>query len=377
LSDFEKINIGEIAIYSVNLDRRRFMLKLKMSTKLSPFKPQRIALLAYTGCLASGVTGTMDVCRVANLLDAYDDLHRKPRFEIDLVSVTGGIIVASNGFSFQTIEASVKSLSGYDAVILPGLDHDPRADLTALLEGLSEEVRILRRLVSSNTSTFIVSTCSSTLLVAATGALDTRSATVSWWLAPFFKRYFPEVKLDTTELIVSDGRYVTSGGTASYIDLALWLVGTLTNERLKILTSRVLAVDCHRASQAPYIVQAFIQPIREPVIERAHRWLQKRLSEPITMDALANYCHLSQRTLLRRFQEAFALTPEQYIQRMRAERAKALLETTALSFEQITGRCGYVDTAAFRQVFKRWVGLSPKEYRQRFAIRINSDSSRS
>ncbi|QNA88285.1 helix-turn-helix transcriptional regulator [Massilia sp. Dwa41.01b] len=86
------------------------------------------------------------------------------------------------------------------------------------------------------------------------------------------------------------------------------------------------------------------------------------------MAQLAAHCHTSERTLLRRFREALGHSPIQYAQQLRVERAKALLETTALPLDEITARCGYEDVASFSKVFKRWAALTPREYRQRFSL---------
>ena len=76
------------------------------------------------------------------------------------------------------------------------------------------------------------------------------------------------------------------------------------------------------------------------------------------------------RTLLRRFQEAVGVSPIQYTQQLRVERAKALLESTLLSMEDITARCGYEDVSTFSKTFKRWAQVTPREYRMRFGLRV-------
>lgn len=87
------------------------------------------------------------------------------------------------------------------------------------------------------------------------------------------------------------------------------------------------------------------------------------------MTELAEYCHTSPRTLLRRFQKAVGLSPVQYTQHLRVERAKSLLESTVLSLEDITARCGYANVSTFSTVFKRWAHVTPRDYRTRFGLR--------
>jgi transcriptional regulator GlxA family with amidase domain len=128
----------------------------------------------------------------------------------------------------------------------------------------------------------------------------------------------------------------------------------------------------HRASQTPYIAAAIVQGSGHAVIERARRWLNVRIDQEWNMAELAAYCNTSPRTLSRRFQKAVGLSPIQYTRQLRVERVKALLETTTLSLEDITARCGYANVSTFSTVFKRWAQITPREYRGRFGLRIQS-----
>jgi len=135
--------------------------------------------------------------------------------------------------------------------------------------------------------------------------------------------------------------FVEQGATVAFVDIA--------QQASEALCARLADAGPH----APVYRHCDITDI--PALQR-------------TMAELAAHCALSQRTLLRRFQEALGVSPVQYAQQLRVERAKALLETTGLSLEEITERCGYEDAATFSKVFKRWAALTPREYRQRFAL---------
>lgn len=215
----------------------------------------------------------------------------------------------------------------------------------------------------------LASSCSGTCLLARTGVLDGLRATTSWWLAPYFRQQYPRVTLDAEELVLQDGAFITSGGVTSCVDLALWLVGHFGGEGLRQVTAKILMVDGNRSSQAPYVAAAMVQGESHAVIERARRWLNERLDGPWTMAGLAEHCHTTQRTLLRRFRDATGLSPVQYAQQLRVERAKVLLESTRLSLDDITQRCGYGDVSTFSKVFKCWAQLTPREYRVRFGLR--------
>lgn len=321
-------------------------------------------MLLYHGCLRSGAVMPFDVFRIANTLAGLRPAAQRVHFDAQWFSARKDKELTIDGLTFHPQEVDLKKL---DALMLPGIDHRGPFDLTPMLERLEPEQEILRSF--SRTGRPIVSSCSSTCLVAQAGLLDGRRATTSWWLSAYFRKRFPKVQLDAEQLVVEDGIHVSSGGVTSYIDLALWLVGHFAGEELRQSTAKVLAMDANRSSQAPYIAAAMIQDDGHAIIERARRWLNQRLDRAWTTAELAAYCNTSQRTLLRRFQDAAGMSPVQYAQQLRVERAKALLESTRLSLEDITGRCGYEDVSTFSKVFKRWTQVTPREYRVRFGLR--------
>ena len=99
------------------------------------------------------------------------------------------------------------------------------------------------------------------------------------------------------------------------------------------------------------------------------QYLLSSLHEDLSVSRLAGHCGTSESSLLRHFRSHFGATPLEHIQRLRVERAKALLETTRLSFDEIVERCGYSDSASFRKLFKRATTLTPADYRERFRLR--------
>ncbi len=206
-------------------------------------------------------------------------------------------------------------------------------------------------------------------MLAEAGLLEGRRATTSWWLGKLFNKRYPNVELATDELIVEDGPILSSGGVTAYIDLALRMVGHFGGDALRQTVAKILVADSHRSSQTPYIAAAIVQGDGHAVIERARRWLNQHMDQEWSMAELAEHCHTSPRTLLRRFQKAVGLSPVQYTQQLRVERAKALLESSLLSLEDITGRCGYANVSTFSTVFKRWAQITPREYRARFGLR--------
>ncbi|MCU6434313.1 helix-turn-helix domain-containing protein [Undibacterium sp. Jales W-56] len=329
-----------------------------------PKKTIRIGILVYPGCLLSGTVVPRDVFSIANTLLGLRPAAQQLSLETLWLSAREQSAASINGLSFATQPLVGQHL---DALMLPGIDHQSAYDITGRLALLQAEQAALRDYLSGDR--LLIASCSATCLLANIGVLDGKRATTSWWLAGYFRQQYPQVMLEAEELIVQDGHLVSSGGLTSYIDLALWLVAHFCGESLRQLCAKMLVVDANRNSQAPYIASAMIQNQGHAIVERARRWLNKRLDQPWAMAELAGHCHTSQRTLLRRFQETLHLSPAQYVQQLRIERAKALLETTRLSLEELAGRCGYQDVSSLSKVFKQWTQVTPREYRQRFGLR--------
>ncbi|MFZ6843473.1 GlxA family transcriptional regulator [Undibacterium sp. RuTC16W] len=324
----------------------------------------RIGILVYPGCLLSGAVVPRDVFSIANTLMQLRPPGQQIRLEPVWLSARDQPIENQHGLSFATQRLDGQRL---DALMLPGIDHQSAYDITERIALMTQEQLALRDYLSRGK--LLIASCSATCLLANTGVLDGKRATTSWWLAAYFRQQYPKVILEAEELIVQDGNLVSSGGLTSYIDLSLWLVAHFCGETLRQLCAKMLVIDANRNSQAPYIASAMIQNQGHVIVERARRWLNKRLDQPWLMGELAEHCHTSQRTLLRRFQENVGLSPAQYVQQLRIERAKALLETTKISLEELAGRCGYQDVSSLSKVFKQWTQVTPKEYRQRFGLR--------
>lgn len=323
-----------------------------------------VGVLVFPGCVRSGAVVPHDVLAVANQLMQARAPAGRVRFEAHWVSARGQLRVNSGGMCFDAVAPDAFAL---DALVVPGVDHADAASLTGLLDGLAPEQALLRGFARG--AGHLLFGCSGTCLAARAGLLDGRRATTSWWLARYCREHFPAMQLQPEEILLQDGRLVSAAGITSYFDLALWLVGHHGGEDLRQLAARMLVLDTRRAHQGPYVAAAVLDGQGPVVIERARQWLNQHLDQPWTVQALARHCATSERTLLRRFQAVLGASPVQYVQQLRMARAKALLESTALSLEDIAPRCGYQDVSTLRKVFKQQVGLTPRDYRTRFGLR--------
>jgi transcriptional regulator GlxA family with amidase domain len=324
----------------------------------------KLGVLALDGSMLGSIAAAFDTFRVAQKLAQIRDPQRVPRLEAVLVSARGADRVrTSGGFELGGVIAAPPDL---DWLIVPGTMHDSPADVADKARAATAEIALLRELHFRGVR--LASSCSGAFLLAEAGLHDGRRATTSWWLAAGFRQRYPKVRLEADAMLVEDG-VLTTGGSTAVLQLMLRLVAAAGGDALAQNTSRLLVIEADRQSQAPYVSEALLATPRSSLSERAEKFLQRELHREISVAQLAEHVGASERSLLRHFRSHYGASPIAQIQRMRVERAKALLESTHLSFDEIVARCGYSDTSSFRKLFKRATTLTPADYRQRFALR--------
>jgi transcriptional regulator GlxA family with amidase domain len=150
------------------------------------------------------------------------------------------------------------------------------------------------------------------------------------------------------------------------LDLSLYLIARFGSPELAAQLSRILLIDLARRLQSPYQTCSFNKSHGDAEIRAIQKWLKDNFAEPITLHVLAGRAALGERTCMRRFKRATGDTPLEYLQQLRIEVARRLLETTSRSIDGITRKSGYEDTRSFRKLFKKHTGLSLFAYRRKF-----------
>src|SRR5262249_29428669 len=198
-------------------------------------------------------------------------------------------------------------------------------------------------------------------VLAESGLLGQHQATTTWWLAPLFRRRYPDVQLDESRMIVKSAKRVTAGAALSHMDLALWLIRQ-RSPKLASLTAKYLIVDS-RPSQSAYILADHLVHA-DPMVERFERWARARLAHEFSLDEAARAVASSTRTLARRMQAVLGKSPLSYVQTLRVERAVHLLKTSRESVDEIAARVGYADGVTLRTLLRRQVGYGVREVRR-------------
>lgn len=314
----------------------------------------RIGIILYEGAKAAAVHGLTDLFDTASRFSAECGGENPAEILIshwDVHPETGKPEPAFESHPGQSCKP--------DCLIFP-----PTLEINSRTEGTNELLEWARTQHSSGV--LLCSVCGGTFLLARTGLLNGRPATTHWSYSGSLATSFPEIRVNTNELIIDLGDVVTAGGMMAWIDLGLRLVDRYLGPVVMMKTAQFFLADPAGRQQRFYA--NFAPPLHhgDAAILRVQLWLQTMPVESVNIDIMAKKAKLGQRTFLRRFQKTTGLTPTEYMQYLKVQKARELLEFTTLSMKEISWKVGYEDNGAFRKIFRKLIGLSPADYRGRF-----------
>jgi transcriptional regulator GlxA family with amidase domain len=329
---------------------------------------RHIRIWVYDGILASGVAGPIDVFTSANAVWASKSRAQrgaKRLFEWRIESPDGKPVRTASG-QIINVDGAINARTVADAVIVTGPFVADMKRFFEDLDALQSLLAALRR--QHERGALLASCCTGSFVLAEAGLLDGGVATTHWAKAKAFEKRYPRVDLRVSEILTEQNRILCSGAVTTSLNLALRLVEKLGGANLAAETGRMLLIDTNRVSQASYATRQEPQH-SDALVMRAQRWMERHIQQSFRLTELAGYLAVSERTVNRRFGRALGEAPLHYLQSLRIEVAKRLLETKELKVDSVRERVGYGDISSFRQLFKRQTGLSPREYQRHFARR--------
>lgn len=315
----------------------------------------RIDVLTIDGVLDLGLAAFLDVFETANELSALAQLG-VPRFELARVAVRRTVRTA-HGLRVPV----QRPRRNADCVVVPAIAYKMPGPLEAALR--RPDVREAAETLPwwAKRGATVAAACIGTFVLAESGLLGGQRATTTWWLAPFFRTRYPQVRLEESRMIVPSGNVVTAGAALSHFDLALWLVRR-ASPQLAALTARYLILDS-RSSQAAYALTDHLVH-SDPMVERFESWARGRLDKGFSLAEAAKAVGASKRTLARHMQHAIGTSPLAYFQRLRVERAVHLLKTESQSVDAVAARVGYASAAALRALLRRQLDIGVRDLRR-------------
>jgi transcriptional regulator GlxA family with amidase domain len=321
-------------------------------------RQRQIAIVAYPGVQSLDVTGPLEVFAGAHELIAAEARHERG-YEVSILSRDGVSLRTSSGLTIAPHAPLRNAPTNIDTLIVAGGNGCMEAaDDSALIEWIAQTAATARRTVS---------VCTGAFLLARAGLLDGRRATTHWAAAAELARLHPAVRVDPEPIFVRDGPVWTSAGVTAGMDLALALVEEDLDRDTALRIARHLVLFLRRpGNQSQFSATlAAQQPTREPLRD-AQRHVVENVAGELSVEALATRVHMSPRHFARAFRAETGVTPARYVEQVRLEAARRLLEDTPESIGAVAAACGFGTPETMRRVFLRAFEVGPAEYRRRF-----------
>ncbi|MFJ8797239.1 MULTISPECIES: GlxA family transcriptional regulator [unclassified Streptomyces] len=308
-----------------------------------------VLIVLFDGVQSLDVTGPLEVFAGA-------EAHRADSYRIRTASLDGAPVRCSSGLVLVPDHPLAEAPAPH-TLLVPG-GRGTRNPDPLLVDWLRAHGPGAERLVS---------VCTGAILLAAAGLLDGRRATTHWAYCDRLARDHPAVEVDPDPIYVRDGHVATSAGVTSGIDLALALVEDDLGRAAALTIARHLVVFLRRpGNQAQFSVQLAAQTARREPLREVQQWISEHPGGDLSVESLAARARLSPRHFARAFQAETGTTPGRYVEGVRLEHARRLLEDTPDGVEEISRASGYGTPEAMRRAFVKTLGSAPAEYRRRF-----------
>jgi transcriptional regulator GlxA family with amidase domain len=283
----------------------------------------------------------------------------EPLYEVATCSLRAGEVRTDGDFTVYAPHGP-EALADADTVIVLSSYEDYTQTSPELPAPLAEALARIRP------GTRMASICTGAFVLASAGLLDGQTATTHWRYVDLFTRLFPQVELDPDVLYTDGEGVLTSAGCASGIDLCLHMIRRDHGTAVANDVARRTVVPPHReGGQVQYVRRPVPEPA-SPSTSAARSWAVQHLQEPITLQHMASREAMSIRHFTRRFRDEVGMTPMNWLNRQRIERARELLEESDLPVDQVAAQTGLGSAANLRQHFQATLGTSPSAYRTTF-----------
>ena len=324
-------------------------------------KPLEVVILGFDGALSSVLTGALDLFSFTGVSwQRFSDLEVQPKFKVKIASVGGVDIKCSNRLILQA-HCDINDIQECDLLLIPTIGDS----IDKVLKRNSDLIPHLIRLADTNAD--IASNCSGAFFLAEAGLLDNKIATTHWGYANKFKADYPLVDLQENQFVTQSGNIFCAAGGSAFYDLALLLIERYCGREMSTQVAKTQIIDSKRGSQNSYTNVILHKPHSDVLVKQVQEFIENNFEQSIQVSDLATMVNVTSRTLNRRFQSCVAMRPIEYIQAVRIEQAKRLLESGKVSIKSLAYQVGYNDISSFTRLFKRATELTPKEYQDKFS----------
>jgi transcriptional regulator GlxA family with amidase domain len=316
--------------------------------------PHQVVVPLYPGIQPLDVTGPHEVLRAVTG-------HVDPGYDVTLVAAEPGPVTAESGLQIVAT-AALPETGPIGTLLVPG-----GFGSRALLDD-GEFLGWLARAAAR--SERVASVCTGAFLLAAAGLLDGHPATTHWRWAGHLERRFPAVDVRPDAIWVRDGRLWTSAGVTAGIDLALALLEADHGVEVAQAVARELVVFLRRpGGQSQFAAPVWTEPAARPSVRAAQDLIHAEPAADLRVPVLARRCGMSERHFSREFTRLLGCPPGDYVEQVRVDTARRLLESGPVLVGVAAARAGFGSAETMRRAFLRRLGVPPDHYRRVFAER--------
>jgi transcriptional regulator GlxA family with amidase domain len=305
----------------------------------------------------SSIVGAYKILTRAN--EYWKKSGKKEVFTIQLAGISKKVDFYEGLFSVKP-HTNISAITKTDLIIIPSLNHNYRQALKenkSLIDWTAKQYKA---------GAEVAAICTGAFILASSGLLDGKSCSTHWAAADTFRTMFPEVHLQADQLITDEHGIYTNGGAFSFLNLMIYLVEKYYDRQTAILCAKVFQIEMDRNSQSEFAIFTGQKSHGDEVVKKAQVYIEKHLTEKISIEDLSSHFSLGRRNFDRRFIKATGNTPLEYSQRVKMESAKKALESSRKTINEVMYEVGYSDVKAFREVFRKITGMSPIEYKGKY-----------
>jgi transcriptional regulator GlxA family with amidase domain len=313
-----------------------------------------VALLIHDGVQALDVAGPLDVFSEANGF-----LPQDRGYDLFLVAPQRASIRASNGMPLVAHLAFETAARRFDTVLVAGGPDLPEAAEDKAASCWLQDWGRRAGLYGS--------ICTGAFVLGHAGLLDGRVVTTHWQAAARLASQFPAARVESDRIFSRDGALVTSAGVTAGIDLALELVAEDHGAAIALACAkRLLVVTQRQGGQSQFSPLLQRRSAGDTPLRKVQDYVLAHVGEPFPVERLAGIAGTSARTVARLFVQEMGLTPHDFVENVRLDQARNLLEASDLALKAVAFDCGFAGPEQMRAVFQRRLGLSPLRYREKF-----------
>ena len=312
------------------------------------------AILVFPEVQGLDVSGPLDVFAEANRFLSPDD-----QYSFEILGTESGRVRCSNGLEIHANRLFSDSGGAYDLLLIAGGPTLPQ-------QSFAPSLYAWLRTAFAN-SGCVCTICNGTFLLARAGVLDGKHVTTHWNDAAGLARECPSALVSADRLYIQDGNLVTSAGVTAGIDMSLYLLARDHGREVAVNVAKQLLLFTHRAGgQSQFSSYLNISAEPNSLVSQVQQYVFANLTADLSLNVLANVVRMSVRHFTRTFMRESNVSVMDFVEAVRIDAARGLLETSSKPIKTIAYQCGFCSAHRMRSVFRRRLGISPQDYRAHF-----------